>query len=304
MDRRLLLYVLTVFVLPLAALRTDASAHDRAFWVSIARSDYAIPPGEDPYKLIVEMNELVGSTDPVLRDDVAYGAAARWMYRKRLLTAEQQKEVLRMWTANLAKGIGERGTDSVFRRSFSALNLSLVAALDLQAPFLGQDEYDDLLNAALDYLARERDTRGYDAAKGWIHTPAHTADLLKFLARSPKLPLAGQRRALDAIASKASSVDSTFAWGEDERLAQVVRSIVRRGDFDAAAFTTWLAQFPEKYKELWAKAPAIDAAAFPPIQNMKLILRAAFAELSADTDLPPQAQDARALVLKSLQEMQ
>ena len=47
--------------------------------------------------------------------------------------------------------------------------------------------------------AAERDRRGYAADTGWVHATAHTADVLRFLARSPKLPVAGQARLLAAI---------------------------------------------------------------------------------------------------------
>lgn len=292
-----LLFLLVSDVAPVGDVR------DRAFWLAIAEQKYAVPAGETPADLLAEMNDLVGSTDPALRDEVAYGAAVRWMYRQRLLTPEQVKSIVRMWTANLSAGLGEDGTDTVFRRSFSALNLSVAAALDNEAPFLTPAEHELLLSAALDYLARERDTRGYDRTKGWIHTPAHTADLLKFLARSPKLPADGQRRLLAAVSDKCAAVGHAFVWGEDERLAEVVRSIVRRPDLDVTGFEAWVAQFPAAHQTLWAKAPAIDPDAFPAVQNVKALLRAAFAALSADEDLSPAAVGVRQQILRALAKM-
>lgn len=293
-----------VFVAALVSVWLAAAppgpARDRVFWVSLAQNRFEVPPGESAYGLLVEMNDLLGSTDPVLRDDVAYGAAARWMYRERRLTAGQQKHIVGMWTSNLSAGIGEAGTDSVFRRSFSALNLSIAAAADLQAPFLSQAEFDNLLAAALTYFARERDTRGYDAVKGWMHTPAHTADLLKFLARNPKLPISSQSRLLNGVAEKCAAVGHTWAWGEGERLAQVVRSIVRRADFDAQVFEAWVGNVDADRKALWARAPAIDPARFPAVQNTLDVLRATFVALSGDSDLPPAAVQARSRLLELL----
>ena len=286
------------------AFQSGATGHDRAFWLAIVQNKYEVPAGEDPFKLLTEMNALVGSTDPVLRDDVAYTTAARWILRKRLLTAPQQKALLAAWLDNLSAGIGERETDTVFRRSFSALNLSILAALDNDAPFLNQAEFDDFLGRTLSYLEQERDVRGYDPVKGWIHTPAHTADVLKFLARSPKLAAAAQGRILQALSARCESVGHGFTWGEDERLAQAVRSIARRTDLDASGFDAWLAQFPVKHRRLWAKGPAIDASAFPPVHNDILLLRAAFTALSADKDLSPTAEHARQQLLATLSAMQ
>src|SRR5262245_49493264 len=217
-----------------ASLATAAeSARPREYWIAIRQNDFAVPDGAEPFPLLVEMSSLLASTDPVLRDDVAYSAAARWVYRKRLLSAAEDRQLLELWRGNLTAGIGERGTDSVLRRSFSALSLSLLAALDNEAPFMTQQDFDDTFAAALDYLEDERDTRGYDATKGWMHAAGHTADLLKFLARSPRLGKAGQRRLLDAVSDKCAAFGEVFAWGEDERLAQVVRSVARRPDLDA-----------------------------------------------------------------------
>lgn len=83
-----------------------------------------------------------------------------------------------MWRDNLKTGTGERGTDTAFLRSFSALNLSVLAALDIDAPFMSQGEFDALLVDALEYLLRERDERGYLPGVGWVHASAHTADAL------------------------------------------------------------------------------------------------------------------------------
>jgi hypothetical protein len=287
-----------------AAFQNGTAGHDRAFWLAIVQGKYEVPAGEDPFKLLTEMNTLVGSTDPVLRDDVAYSSAARWIYRKRLLTAPQQKALLTTWLDNLSAGIGERETDSVFRRSFSALNLSILAALDNDASFLSQAEFDDFLGRTLTYLEQERDVRGFDPVKGWIHTPAHTADVLKVLARSPKLSPQGQARILQALSGKCERVGHGFTWGEDERLAQAVRSIARRADLDAAGLDAWLAQFPVKYRQLWANGPAIDPALFPGVHNDVLLLRAAFTALSADKELSPAAEHARQQLLVTLSAMQ
>ena len=80
--------------------------------------------------------------------------------------------------------------------------LSVAVARDNATPYLEAAEVRALLAATLGYLAREQDVRGYDDEKGWMHSAAHTADLLKFLARSRHLPAGAQREILDAIAAK------------------------------------------------------------------------------------------------------
>jgi hypothetical protein len=258
------------------------SAKSRADWVALRDANFAVPSGQTPMGLLREMNVLLGSTDPFLRDNVAYEAAARWIYTNGLLSAPEQREILGLWTANLEAGLGEPAADAAFRRSFSALNLSIMAARDNAAAFLSQEEFDRFLAAVLDYLDRERDTRGYDPAKGWIHAAAHTADVLKFMARSPKLPLSAQGALLAAIDRKCTTFGGVFQWGEDERLAQVIVSLAKRPDFDKPAFGTWLESIRTRRSALWAHAPAIEPADFPKVQNLKLVLRAAYVALAAD----------------------
>jgi hypothetical protein len=103
---------------------------------------------------------------------------------------------------NGAIGIGSTGDESVLLRSFSALDLSMLAAHDLDKPFLEPAAFRELLAAALDYLAREKDVRGFVPGSGWHHSTAHTADLLKFLARSPRLTPEDQSRILAGIGAK------------------------------------------------------------------------------------------------------
>ena len=291
-----------VTLLIATALQT-AVPKSKAEWTALRDAKFAVPAGQTAFGLLQEMNGLIGSTDPFLRDNVTYEAVAKWVYTDKLLSPDQQRTLLAQWTANLRDGIGESGNDKSYLRSFSALNLSIIAARDNAAPFLSQPEYDAFLGAMIRYLNDERDTRGYDPAKGWVHTAAHTADVLKFLARNARLTPAGQRQLLDAIAAKAASFGHVFQWAEDERLAAVLVSLAARADFDKTAFDAWLAAIPPKRASLWANAPAVDPVKFAEVQNLTLILRAAHAALAMPANVPPLAAEARASILATLRGM-
>jgi hypothetical protein len=56
-------------------------------------------------------------------------------------------------------GLGATGDDRVFKRLFSALCLSLIAAADVSAPFLDEAEARVFFGRMLDYFERERDLR-------------------------------------------------------------------------------------------------------------------------------------------------
>src|SRR5215472_2578538 len=183
------------------------NGHGREFWRAIAKNHYAIPDGQEAFPLIEELSGYLGSPDPELRDDLTYSMVAVWIGRQNKLSAEQLVTLADEWRRNLRSGIGETGTDSVFRRSFSALCLSVLAERDLKEPFLGESRYRTLLDSALTYLGGERVLRGFDAKKGWIHATAHTADLLAALADNKLFTKKDQERVLKAIAQRLATAN-------------------------------------------------------------------------------------------------
>lgn len=235
-----------LFVLFVAAPDSRAAeaqpAHDKAYWQAIVANGFT-PAADAPMPpLLRELSRYLGSADPELRDGIAYSVLTQWIYVKQDVPADLLRGLSAEWTANLSRGIGENGTDSVFLRSFSALMLSVAVALDNEVPWLDESRFDRLLLAALAYLREEQDTRGFDAGKGWIHSVAHTADLLKFLGRSRHLAPEDQAAILSAIAEKLAQLDHVLVHGEDERLARAVISILARPDVNTAAFDAFLEQ--------------------------------------------------------------
>ncbi len=282
------------------SLAPAAPGHDRVFWSGIAKSRYQVPAGESADALVVELGEMLGSPDPELRDDFAYSIAAAWIYRDRRVSEKTLHELVKAWSANLRVGLGGTGSDTLFLRAFSALDLSLLAALDDEHPFLSDAEYAGLLSAALDYLAGEKDLRAFDPRRGWMHATAHTADLLKFLGRNPRLRPADQGRILDAIAAKLSAAGTTFAYGENERLAAAVQSLGRRKDFDAAAFARFLAALVQPAEHLWDQGPLVDPLRFTATQNAKDLLRSLYVRMALDKAAP---EAPRALILATLEKL-
>jgi hypothetical protein len=280
------LALLALLLLPAAALANPAP-HSRAFWQEIVRHDYAVPAGESPMALVRELSGYFGSPDPELRDAFAAILIEQWIDEKKLLTPAELRELLPIWTANLKLGLGESGTDSVLRRSYSALALSNLAAFDAGTPFLTRAEFAGLLNATLDYLDHEKDVRGYDPRKGWLHSAAHTADILTALGRSPYLKPADPARILNAIARKMDNPGGVFTYGEDERLAQAVLVLVRRDDFDTAAFTAMTDGFLAEAKPLW-QGP-LDLRRFAAVENSKHLLASLYTQLAMVKPFPALA---------------
>lgn len=212
-------------------------------------------PGADAFPGLLEaLLPLLDSPDPALRDDVAFTLLTKWLYRDRVVPVELRRTLLARWLGKLASVDDGAATTAVCGRSFAALGLGLLVALDNQAPWLAAAEFERVLAAACSYLRAERDVRGFDGTLGWLHSVAHTADLLKFLGRSRHLQPAGQAQLLTAVADKLDRVDVPLWAGEDERLARALLSLVGREDFAAEAFATWVAT---TFAPLAAKPPAV-----------------------------------------------
>jgi hypothetical protein len=284
-----------LLVFALAAAPAQAT-HDKAFWQSVRDTEYAVPAGESLPALARELSGYLASPDPELRDDIAFNTLARWIYFTKVVPPDLVRSLTSDWMANLATRIGEDGTDSVLRRSFSALMLSIVVARDNEDPYLERAEFERLLDATLRYLQAERDIRGFDAEKGWMHSVAHTADVLKFMGRSRYLLPAEQKRILDAIASKVGTVDEVLTHGEDERLARAVLSIVARPDADLDAFRSFL----EALGPATPGEAGTTAALLTVNQNRRHLAVSLFTVLSTDPRDLGSIEQARAMTLAFL----
>ena len=176
-------------------------------------------------------------------------------------------------------------TDTVFRRSFSALCLAVLAERDLKTPFLGADRYRTLLDNALNYSQHEQDLRGFDPVKGWIHPTAHTADLLLFLAKNPFFTVVDQHRLLQAISQRLASANLIYTYGEQGRLAVAAVAVISRPDFDAAYFQSWLATLDATDGNVWKSTPPDDHL-LKTFQNNNYLLESLAARLYAEPKSP------------------
>ncbi len=276
---------------------------DPAYWRALAET-CSVPAGESAAGLVRHAIGFLGSTDPMWRDDIGYGVVAACVYGERRLSGEERGALVDALLANLGRGIGQKDDDSVLLRSFSALDLSVFAALELQLPALDEAGYRRLLDAAFVYLRDERDLRGFEPRVGWIHATAHTADLLKFLARDPRFSRPDQGLLLEAVWVRlAASGAPVFTHAEDERLAAAVLSVVRRTDFEVTLLGPWLERFVQLEKATWAVSPP-QAGALAASQNSRNLLRSLFVLLSLPAPEPTAGQvSARAAVLETLQQI-
>jgi hypothetical protein len=289
--------------LVVTASAASAQTRTRDAWVALAKGGFAVPAGETAAGLLVAMNTLLASPDPVLRDEVAYSAAERWILRDRVVAPDDLRRLTALWSSNLTNGLGASGDDRIFTRSFSALCLSLVAAREVATPFLDTGEAQALFDRLVDYLAREHDLRGFDAAHGWMHAVAHTADAFKFLARGRHWAPANLARLLEVVSLKTGESDGVFAWGEPQRIGFALQAAVRRSDADLAVVERWIAAVETDFKALWAHGPVVAPRDFIRVENRLQVLRGLHTALAMDTAPTPSGEAARRAVIAALARM-
>lgn len=273
--------LLSVLLLTASAFAASASAsHPRDFWLQLRAKEFALPQGQPALPLALEAAQLLGSTDPQLRDGVAYEALETWIYGRPALTPAELGTVREALVTNARKGLGQATGDELYLRSFSILVLSVVAAGDLKQPLIDAQHFDELVDLSLAELAHERDLRGYTADKGWGHATAHCADLLKFLSRSPRLRPEQQLRIVAGIEGRLRSAGIVFVWGEDARLAAALASLARRSDANVQAFEQWFTRLVEEHKAVWSGE--FNEAGYVAVRAQLNTLSQLGAELEAD----------------------
>jgi hypothetical protein len=217
---------------------------------SIVDSNFEIPSGRDLALVTGDLLPLLGSTDSHLREG-ALEILGHWGEAGRYSDAEL-RAIGHRTADNLAVGLGESGTDTVFLRSFSALILEMVVQADDvrglalgegRKPFLTRDDVLDWYEIALAGFAGEEDFRGFVDGRGWAHALAHKADLLGTLARGRHLDASRLEKILTAMAEKLTRpAEVVLTFEEDHRLVRAVVHVLLRNEVQAEFLHTWIEQ--------------------------------------------------------------
>ena len=274
---------------------------DKQFWKAIQENDCNIPEGHTLKALTLELLGFLGSTDPELRDDLAYAILVDWVDHD-LYTPDDLRQLIAELSANLEVGLSETGTDSVFLRAFSVLALALMVYYDNKKSFLKPEEIKAILDKGLQYLAAEKDPRGYVPVKGWAHALAHTADLLLVLAENKNTGATEHIRILQGIAQKLIDAKNwVYVHGEDDRLSAAVLIVLRRGLLDLPVIKEWLDSLTNpkngSWKGAWTREESTRA-----FFNVRNFLRSLYLQVTTENDLPNQDESEK-IILEAIQSL-
>jgi hypothetical protein len=201
--------------------------------------------------------------------------------------------------AGLSVGLGESGTDTVFRRSFSALIVAECLERDNTQHLLPGGKVMEWGDRLATWFLTERDTRGFVPGKGWAHAIAHGADALGALGESPHLAGAEHAVLLDILAERLVQQpdDEPLASGEPDRIAAAAMVILRRNTLGVDALEAWVHRIGAAGNPF---VGPVDFDPFAPTAAPQAFLRALFVHLSLAPDPPTVRPDLLLVVIEAL----
>lgn len=215
-----------------------------AYWKQVHDDDFAVPTDRSLPELTAELTGLLGDVDPDLRDGLALPTLATWIERG--VYDDLLPGLGDGMAAGLRVGLGESGTDSVFRRSSSVLILGCCIERDTERALVPQGKVLEWGDRIATWFLDEKDLRGFVPGQGWAHTMAHGADALGTLACSPHIGVGELTVLLDVLAERiVAPVEVLLNAGEPDRLALAAMCVLRRDQVPLDLIEVWVETLAE-----------------------------------------------------------
>lgn len=203
----------------------------------------------DLNRLIEQMVNHIGSTDPQLRDKLIY-TSFYYLIKQDYLNEQQMTYLIKscLDENHLFLSIGSQNDDTVFTRTFSSLVVALILGKDRENQFLPKEFTIQAIKSSMIYLQKEADTRGYVEGKGWAHSIAHGADLLDEAIKHPLFEMNLISDCLDTISSCLFK-ESVYTDEEDERLIYAIEALFEKG-MDESILEKWVISLSDYLNEI------------------------------------------------------
>lgn len=212
-----------------------------AFWEQVVAQGLQVPADRPLDEMTAELTRMLGDPDPHLRDEIAFPTLATWVdegvYDDLLVGFGDGM------CAGLQSGLGETGTDTVFRRSFSALLVTECIDRDAAQGLVPLDVLLGWGDRVAGWYLREKDLRGFVPGRGWAHAVAHGADAIGALGRHPRLGKLELTVLLDVLADRLlEPTEELWVCGEVDRLALATMFVLRRDILELGVLEPWVAR--------------------------------------------------------------
>ena len=210
-----------------------------AYWEQVAASGFSVPEDTPLDELTAELTTMLGSPDPRLREQLAAETLLTWLGQgvyDELLTGLADG-----MAAGLQVGLGEDGTDTVFRRAQSARLLGACLARDATMGLAGPDATLRWGDRLVGWFVRERDLRDHVPGKGRARALEHGAAALAALAASPAMGELELVAVLDVVGDRVTGA-SPYLWdhGQADAVAAAVMTALRRDRVETEVVEQWL----------------------------------------------------------------
>ena len=268
---------------------------ESTFWDRVEQSGHRVPDDRPLAELTSELTSMLGDPDPERRDRIAYTTLAAWV------STGVYDELLQGlgdgMVSGLAVGLGESGTDTVLRRSFSALILGECLERDNAQHLVPADTVLGWGDRLAGWYLRERDLRGYLPGKGWAHAAAHGADALGALAGSEAMGGEELGVLLDVVTERLfDTAGMPLLYDEHDRLALASMRILGRDLVGTEVLESWV----HRLGEAAGPAHVTEAEPLPASYNVQGFLRALHLQLALGPNPPACRSDLLLAVIGAL----
>lgn len=245
----------------------------------IKRNDYEVPSDIEPFNFALVMMDNIGSTDPELRDLLINRVISRWI--RNVFSEDQLIELLNLNLDDnhLFYKIGTLKDDSVFMRTFCALNIGEILYVHRNKNFLSADVVKSVKEKLIQYYLKEIDLRGHVDKKGWADSTSHGADALAELALCPSINGEDLIHILDSIKRRVFIGSYTYVDFEDERITTVVINVINRNILPYSQLINWIKDFKNIPKS------GQHPINFPAIMNTRNFLRSLYFRLLNENNI-------------------
>lgn len=186
------------------------------------------------------MLDNIGSLDAEIRDEVIF-ESFYYLLNENLLSDSNKQYILNYIMEHnlLYLDINKGNNNAVFTRTFTALLLVELLKNHYRYNWIKETYEIELIKMAIEYMLKEKDSRGKDKKYGWAHAFAHGADLLGTGAYSKEFDSKDARKALEVIDYALFEMGG-FLYDEEGRLARASMNLIKSGKLDEKQLIEWI----------------------------------------------------------------
>jgi hypothetical protein len=267
------------------------------FWEQVQANGLQVPKDRPLTELTTELTTMLGDPNPRFRDGIALPTLSTWISEG--VYDDLLAGLGDGMTAGLAVGLGEDGTDTVFRRSFSALVLAECIQRDNLMHLVPTEKVLGWGDRLAGWLVRERDLRGYVPGSGWAHAVAHGADAIGALAGSEAMGRLELTVLLDVIGDRLlTPTEYHLVDGEVDRLAAATMRVLRRDLVSLDVLEPWVTRLAQSAQPLGLE----DRDPYLVSGNVQNYLRALHLQLALAPYPPACRADLLLVVIEKLKQ--